>query len=87
MEEREMKKKVENTQREKQAERYFRKCGGKLYIHKSINRVPVCAAMHSVRYSTFSEAEKYVYFFVSLCTLAENNMIGNGGELHFFTLN
>ena len=59
------KKKKENTQREKQAERYFSKCGGKLYIHKSINRAPVCAAVHFVRCSAFSEAEKYACFFVN----------------------
>lgn len=61
----EQEKKKENTQREKQAERYFSKCGGKLYIHKSINRAPVCAAVHFVRCSAFSEAEKYACFFVN----------------------
>lgn len=35
------------------------------YIYMSVNRVPICAAVHFERCSALPEVEKYVWFFVN----------------------
>lgn len=54
---------------------HFIKCMWELYRHKSINRVPVCAAVQFERCSALPEVEKNYLFFCKLCSLDKNNVI------------
>lgn len=58
-------KKEKNLENSEVKNMHFRKCVWELYIHKSINRVPICAAVHFERCSGPPEVEKYVCFFVN----------------------